>query len=83
MNGWAKERLAPTVVAIVMMLLATPSLACDRTTGCPAGSTNTDSLPANMLPTYAEAKPQAQTTAAPINLKKFTKKKTRAARRTS
>jgi hypothetical protein len=66
-----------------MLLLATPSLACDRTTGCAAGSANTDNLPANMLPTYPEAKPQKQTVAAPVNLKKFTKKKTRSARRAS
>jgi hypothetical protein len=83
MNGWAKERLAPTIAAIVMLLLATPSLACDTTTGCPAGSANTDNLPANMLPTYAEAKPQTQAAAAPVNLKKFTKKRTRSAQRAS
>lgn len=83
MNGWTNLRLAPTIAAIVMLLLATPSLACDTTTGCPAGSANTDNLPANMLPTYAEAKPQNQTVAAPVNLKKFTKKKTRSARRAS
>lgn len=83
MNGWARECLAPMIAAIFVMLLATPSFACDTTTGCPAGSSNTDSLPANMLPTYADAKPQNQETAAPINLKKFTKKPTRSARRAS
>ena len=83
MNGWASRRLAPTIAATVMLLLAAPALACDRTTGCAAGTVNTDNLPANMLPTYAEAKPQSQKVAAPVNLKKFTKKKTRAVRRAS
>lgn len=86
MNGWAKgyaaRYLAP-IAAICVMLLATPILACDTTTGCPAGGSNTANLPANMLPTYADATQPKQKAAAPINLKKFTKKKTRAARRAS
>lgn len=79
---WAKGRLALICAATIAFaaFVTTPLLACDSRGGCPSNMSNLDGVAANALPTYPE--PAAEASAAePMKLKKFTRQRTRTARR--
>lgn len=79
MGLWAKGRLALGIAAAFAALTAHPLYACDSTRSCPSEMSHLNGVAANALPTYPEPTAEASE---PIKLKKFTRTRSRSARRT-